>query len=129
MGTLFYIFSVLLIVIFTPAEVNSIKILIATGNPISDAVTSEVINLENENEICDNLIDFPREIEGATGFFGGLPLICGGTFDHTTPSNECYLLNTNSTKFDLFASLSHNRTFAGIKRVHVKKLSKKTCGL
>ena len=116
MGVIVYTFWVLLIMSFITAKVNSMKILIATGNPISEGVKSEVINLENENEICDNLFDFPREIEGATGFFGGLPLICGGTLYHTSPSNDCFLLNTNSTKFDLFGSLSHNRTFAGIAR-------------
>ena len=111
--TLFCLYSI----IFS-ANVYGSKILVVTGNPRSDCTKSEVISLDNENEICQDFPDFPKEIERAVGgLFFESPLICGGAFyDGHHSSNECQVLNTNSKQpnWQTFGTLSKNRTFAGM---------------
>ena len=73
--------------------------------------------LDNENEICQDFPDFPKEMERAVGgLFFESPLICGGAFyDGHHSSNECQVLNANSkqSNWQTFGTLSKNRTFAG----------------
>jgi hypothetical protein len=67
--------------------------LVTTGNPFSTSVKSEVIDLEDSNNICQDLEDYPIQVWGAVG---GLlnqvdPLVCGGGYSSYT--NVCYVLN------------------------------------
>ena len=74
--------------------------------------------LDNENEICQDFPDFPKEIERAVGgLFFESPLICGGAFyNGHHSSNKCQVLNASSKhlNWQIFGSLSKNRTFAGM---------------
>ncbi len=58
--------------------------------------SSEVIDLDNPNNKCENLEPFPISVSGATGhlFHGNNALICGGS-THGGSSNECYLFAGN----------------------------------
>jgi hypothetical protein len=55
--------------------------LVTTGEPRSTAVKSEVIDLEDPSNICQNLEDYPNGVYGAVGGFlnQGDPLVCGGS--------------------------------------------------
>jgi hypothetical protein len=65
--------------------------LVTTGNPLSTAVKSEVIDLEDVSNICQDLEDYPIGVEGAVGGFlnQGDPLVCGG-YPYT---NVCHVVN------------------------------------
>jgi hypothetical protein len=54
--------------------------LVTTGSPRSTSVKSEVIDLEDASNICQNLEDYPIQVAGAVGGFlnQGDPLVCGG---------------------------------------------------
>jgi hypothetical protein len=62
-----------------------------TGQPKSTSVKSEVIDLEDASNICQNLEDYPIGVYGAFGGFlnQGDPLVCGG-WPYT---NVCYVVN------------------------------------
>ena len=125
--------SVLLILV---AKINASKVLIVTGNPREECTKSEVINLDNEFEICQDFPDFPTNIERATGgLFFDSPLICGGAFYNHQSANECFIYDQESnwpseeipitlsrrapdkeawpSYWHSFGNLSKNRTFAG----------------
>ena len=76
------------------------KFLIAIGydgNPVS---TSELIDLSlDDDDQCFNWVDYPLELDGATGgLLGNTPLICGGeSFGQYI--DECYSLNGETSKF------------------------------
>ena len=56
------------------------KLLVATGDPTWLCTKTEIIDLENPDNVCDNIADYP--IEMASGFGGllngNMPLICSG---------------------------------------------------
>ncbi len=72
------------------------KLLVATGYEGGGPglASVEVVNLDNSNTdlICENLLDFPFGIQGATGqlYNRKLPIICGGT--DGSSHCECYSL-------------------------------------
>jgi hypothetical protein len=68
------------------------KVLITTGDRRSTSVKSEVIDLEDASNICQNLEDYPIGVYSAVGglFNQGDPLVCGGGFPAT---NVCYVVN------------------------------------
>ena len=53
-----------------------------TGFPFENGTRSEVIDLVNDLNKCDDLPDYPLQVEEATGGFisGKYPMICGGHF-------------------------------------------------
>jgi hypothetical protein len=66
--------------------------LVTTGWGASNSVKSEVIDLEDASNICQDLEDYPIGVKGA---FGGLlnqgdPLVCGG---RDLAINVCYVVN------------------------------------
>jgi hypothetical protein len=65
--------------------------LVTTGSPRSTSVKSEVIDLEDASNICQNLEDYPIQVAGAVGGFlnQGDPLVCGG-YPYT---NVCHVVN------------------------------------
>jgi hypothetical protein len=67
------------------------KVLVTTGHPPSTSVKSEVIDLEDASNICQNLEDYPIQVYGAVGGLlnQGDPLVCGG---HPA-TNVCYVVN------------------------------------
>jgi hypothetical protein len=66
--------------------------LVTTGTPGSTSVKSEVIDLEDASNICQNLEDYPIGVWVAVGGLlnQGDPLICGGGYPGT---NVCYVVN------------------------------------
>ena len=60
---------------------------------MNPATTSEVIDSEDSNIICEDLEDFPMEIEGAVGAnLASTPIICGGLFHSGSlqSSDKCF---------------------------------------
>jgi hypothetical protein len=65
--------------------------LVTTGEPGSTSVKSEVIDLQDPSNICQNLEDYPIGVSRAVGGFlnQGDPLVCGGY-----PSTKvCHVVN------------------------------------
>ena len=60
-------------------------LLIATGDPNEQAIKTEVLDLDNANNICSELPDYPLPLDGASG--GRVdnvdelwPVVCGGYY-------------------------------------------------
>jgi hypothetical protein len=82
------LYSIILSHLFT---VCSGKVLVTTGWPRSASGKCEVIDLEDSNNICQDLEDYPNQVSGTVG---GLlnqvdPLVCGGN----PTTNVCYVVN------------------------------------
>ena len=76
---------------------SSAKLLVVTGFPYENGSHAEVIDLENEDSICQELSNAPYEMDGGTGgFLQNEVLICGG-FSDNHPLNKCWMLNQNRT--------------------------------
>ena len=72
------------------------KVLVTTGEPMNSSVTSEVIDLLNPDNQCDNLGDFVAPNAHAIGALISEtePLICGGHLE-----NQCIVLGHSKPKF------------------------------
>ena len=58
---------------------SSSKVLVITGYPYDESKHSEVIDVGNKDSNCQDIIDFPYTVEGATGgIFHKEMVICGG---------------------------------------------------
>ena len=82
------------------------KVLIVTGSGPSDIVgTSEVIDLRNPTNQCDNFGNYTNEVFAASGGLlnGTYPLICGGAYSF----GECSILGSNMSVY-----LKEKRSFA-----------------
>jgi hypothetical protein len=88
------------------------KVLVTAGYPISTAVKSEVIDLEDASNICQNLEDYPIQVVTEVGGLlnQGDPLVCGGY------TNVCYVVNQPGQSSEMLedragsASLTLNST-------------------
>ena len=82
------------------------KLLVTTGRPGGNGRYSEVIDLSNERNQCDNLENFPYEVRGTAGtYLNGSIIVCGGT-----NKDKCYFLGQ-----DKYITMSENRAaFSGI---------------
>jgi hypothetical protein len=93
------------------------KLLVTTGylKGFSDTYKSEVIDLEDSGNICQDLEDYPIQVFGA---IGGLlnqvdPLVCGGWYPYT---KSCYIVNQPNQSSEMLeerrdsASLTLNST-------------------
>jgi hypothetical protein len=91
------------------------KVLVTTGHPTNTSVKSEVIDLEDSSNICQDLDDYPMKIDGAVG---GLlnqvdPLVCGGKVPIT---KSCHVVNQPGQSSEMLeermysASLTLNST-------------------
>jgi hypothetical protein len=81
--------------------------LVTTGFPRATSVKSEVIDLEDSSNICQDLADYPIQVEGAVG---GLlnqvdPLVCGGKYPYT---NVCYVVNQPGQSSHMLEERSHS---------------------
>ena len=67
--------------------------MISTGHPYKTAKKTEVVDLENSNDACNYLDNFPVEISFAVGGnLASTPIICGGElndWDYSS-SNKCF---------------------------------------
>jgi len=56
---------------------------------------TEVIDIEDDNLICENLADFPKELTNAmSGLLNGVPVICGGITNRRLGiQDQCYSLS------------------------------------
>jgi hypothetical protein len=89
--------------------------LISTGGPKNSALTktTEVIDLEDSNVVCDDLEDFPMETYGTVGAnLASTPIICGGYFyngsDHS--SDKCFKYMEGGWQH--FATMIEKRMYA-----------------
>jgi hypothetical protein len=81
--------------------------LVTTGLPNATSVKSEVIDLEDSNNICQYMEDYPIQVYGA---FGGLlnqgdPLVCGGRNPFT---NVCYVVNQPGQSLEMLEERAHS---------------------
>ena len=61
----------------------------------NDGLKSEIIDLENENLVCEDISNAPYVMSlGTGGFVNGHPVICGG-FDGYKQLNICFVLGQN----------------------------------
>ena len=74
------------------------KLLVTTGWPAEDGITSEIIDLQNSDNECQNFQDFPYQVSGAIGgvLHNKYPVICGGQFKNET-FDICQVLGMNKT--------------------------------
>ena len=85
------------------------KILVSTGNPLSFATKTEIINLDNESLTCKDLEDYPLVIQGAVGSnTGSFPVICGG-WDGSESVKQCHRLE--SGRWQHFANLTQGSIY------------------
>ena len=85
------------------------KILVSTGNPLSFATKTEIINPDNESLTCQDLEDYPLGIEGAVGSnIGSFPVICGG-WDGSGSVKQCHRLE--SGRWQHFANLTQGSIY------------------
>ena len=82
-----------------PPPTSSTKLLVVTGGfddqYYNDGLKSEIIDLENENLVCEDLSNAPYVISyGTGGFVNNNPVICGG-FDGSKQLNICFVLGQN----------------------------------
>ena len=69
------------------------KILVSTGQPYSSSQKTEIINLEDEFSKCQDVEDFPLEIDLAVGSnLGSFPVVCGGAGYDGSSLNQCHRL-------------------------------------
>jgi len=90
----------------------STKILISTGDPWT-AKKTEVIDLEDSKVICEDLEDFPMEIDGAVGAkLASTPIICGGSFNNgsSQASDKCFKYMEGGWQH--FATMIERRAYA-----------------
>jgi hypothetical protein len=89
--------------------------LVTTGHPPNTSVKSEVIDLGDASNICQNLEDYPIQVYSAVGGLlnQGDPLVCGGRDPYT---NVCYVVNKPGQSSEMLeerawsASLTLNST-------------------
>ena len=69
--------------------IYSAKLLVTTG----DRIENEVIDLLDENSVCDDLLESPYGTRAAIGgLINGIdPIVCGGYGN----ANECFIIGTN----------------------------------
>ena len=78
-------------------------------------MNSEVIDLNNEDTVCEEVGDFPIQIDSSVGtLLGNYPVICGGyDYDTYELSNKCYKLD-ETKQYTEFATMLKPRMYAGI---------------
>ena len=87
--------------------------MISTGFPTNSGTKTEVIDLEDSNIICEDLEDFPIEIDGAVGAnLASTPIICGGVFNDGSlhSSDKCFEYIEGG--WHHFATMIEKRAFA-----------------
>ena len=69
-------------------------VLLVTGEPKESGKKTEVLDLGNLENECEDLADFPRQTKDAAGgLIQGIPVICGGLTSEdlgTEPYDDCY---------------------------------------
>ena len=87
------------------------KILVSTGFPWNSATTTtEIINLENESLTCQDLGNYPIEMDSAVGFnIGSFLVICGG-YDGSASLSQCHRLLAG--EWQQFATMTWGRAYA-----------------
>ena len=78
-------------------------------------MNSEVIDLNSEDTVCEEVGEFPLQIDSSVGtLLGNYPVICGGyDYDTYELSNKCYKLD-ETKQYTEFATLLKPRMYAGI---------------
>ena len=91
--------------------------MVTTGYPWDSAKKTEVIdlehNLEDSNVICEDLNDFPMEIQAAVSAnLESLPIICGGRFHNGSyhSSDKCFKYMDGGWQH--FATMINRRAYA-----------------
>ena len=85
------------------------KLLVTTGRPGGNGRYSEVIDVSNERNQCDNLENFPYDVLGPAGtYLNGNIIVCGNYWG--TNKDKCYFLGQ-----DKYITMSATRgVFSGI---------------
>ena len=79
------------------------KLLVTTGDAYENGIKSEVIDVLNDDTICEDLPDAPRELGwGQGGMINGSPMVCGGICygcgdDGKNEIKTCFFLGQNKT--------------------------------
>ena len=90
------------------------KVLITTGFGFSgeDYTTSEIFDVKNPTNQCQNLPNYPLQVDGANGALinDKYPFICGGS---STINSDCYLYNPDAGQWDFTVAMSNPRYRGG----------------
>lgn len=102
-----------------PPPTASTRLLVITGEyanqDYNDRFKSEIIDLENEDIVCDDFMNAPYLMRlGTGGFANGHPIICGG-YDGVKQLNDCFALEPNGIGYthmeyarNIAASIAYN---------------------
>ena len=70
--------------------------MVITGYPHENGIHSEVVDLINEDSICEDLTNAPYQMNvGTGGLVNSKPLVCGGSYNGDL--NKCFILGENKT--------------------------------
>ena len=90
------------------------KVLITTGFGFSgeDYTTSEIFDVKDPSNQCQNLPNYPLQVDGANGALinDKYPFICGGS---STINSDCYLYNPDAGQWDFTVAMSNPRYRGG----------------
>ena len=106
---------------------SSAKLLVTTGLPFENGRHSEVIDIFNEDTICDDLQNSPYNNKGAVGglIHENIPLVCGGWNGNNVKYNQCYdlvqntLITMNKIRFYSSSIVVNNKVSKSEKKVLV----------
>ena len=104
---------------------SSAKLLVTTGLPFENGRHSEVIDIFNEDTICDDLQNSPYNNKGAVGglIHENIPLVCGGWNGNNVKYNQCYdlvqntLITMNKIRFYSSSIVVNNKVSKSEKKV------------
>ena len=87
------------------------KVLVTTGFGLGDGTTSEVIDVKDPSNKCQNLPNYPINVDGANAglFQDKYPLICGGSL---VGVSDCYMYNPDIGDWE-FKLETYNERYRG----------------
>ena len=113
------------------------RLLVVTGEfsnqDYNDRFKSEIIDLENEDIVCDDFMNAPYSMRlGTGGFANGHPIICGG-YDGVKQLNDCFALEPNGIGYthmeyarNIAASIAYNnKVLLVLSKIFQSKIAKK----
>ena len=106
------------------AIIFTAKLLVTTGsymNLYENGLHSEVIEIDNEDTECDELVNSAYPVQGAAGgLVSGKPMICGGFNESplTGASKQCFVLGENQS-----ISMEHERSYPASISISKDKVS------
>ena len=88
------------------------KVLITTGFGLGNGQLSEIVDVKNPDNKCENLPDYPIQEDGANAglIMDKYPLICGGS---NVNINDCYYYDSDTGNWEFAVGMSQPRYRGG----------------